>query len=125
MTLDVTAAIEGDPHEEGPEFVGSVTEKVAAGAATFKNPVVKWSKPLRQEGELVVVDATLSFGTGNSEFSDDGHVRRLGGFNSRRSDVFLFCWRLHESCPNVCRRTHVCNDAWVIGKRRLEPAHAV
>ncbi|CAM9280554.1 unnamed protein product [Ascophyllum nodosum] len=65
VTLDIASPEMTDDDAEEPEFVTPVTEKVAGGVATFKNPVVTWKKPLRQGGNLAVVDATLSFGVGN------------------------------------------------------------
>lgn len=46
-------------------------EKVAAGAATFNDSVVKWERPLKSDGELAVVDATLYIGTSSSEWFGD------------------------------------------------------
>ena len=65
VTLDIASPEMTDDDAEEPEFVTPVTEKVAGGVAMFKNPVVTWKKPLRQGGNLAVVDATLSFGVGN------------------------------------------------------------
>lgn len=66
--LEIMAAVEGNADDEGPEFVGTMKTMVAAGVATFTPPVVKWNKPLKQEGELAVVDATLSIGSGSSKW---------------------------------------------------------
>ncbi|CAM9778395.1 unnamed protein product, partial [Ectocarpus sp. 12 AP-2014] len=63
VSLEITAASAGDAGEVGPEFAGPVREKVAAGAASFNDSVVKWHRPLKSDGELAVVDATLWVGT--------------------------------------------------------------
>lgn len=68
VSLEITAANMGAANEEGPEFSGPVREKIAGGAATFNDTVVKWQKLLKSEGELAVVEATLRVGTSNSEF---------------------------------------------------------
>lgn len=67
MGLDITAANASTVNDEGPEFAGPVREKVAGGTASFNDAVVKWQRPLKSEGELAVVEATLRTGTGSSE----------------------------------------------------------
>ncbi|CAM9825307.1 unnamed protein product [Scytosiphon promiscuus] len=67
VSLEITAASEGAAGEEGPEFAGPVREKVAAGAASFNDSVVKWHRPLKAEGELAVVEAALRIGTTNKD----------------------------------------------------------
>ncbi|CAM9801347.1 unnamed protein product [Pylaiella littoralis] len=67
VSLEITAANMGAANEEGPEFSGPVREKIAGGAATFNDTVVKWQKLLKSEGELAVVEATLRVGTSNKD----------------------------------------------------------
>lgn len=72
VALDVTAANASAANDKGPEFAGSVKEKVAAGAATFSDSVVKWERPLKADGEMAVVEATLLIGASSSEWSGAG-----------------------------------------------------
>lgn len=65
MTLDISPATAGGTEADDLDFATPATEKVSGGVATL-SPVVKWNKALRQEGELAVVDATLSVGNGSS-----------------------------------------------------------
>ncbi|CAN0328527.1 unnamed protein product, partial [Ectocarpus fasciculatus] len=67
VSLEITAASAGDASEVGPEFVGPVREKVAAGSASFNDSVVKWNRPLKSDGELAVVDATLMVDTSGKD----------------------------------------------------------
>ena len=72
ISLDIAAASEDASDEDGPEFIGSAVEKVAEGSATFDSLAVKWNKPLKKEGELVVIEATLRVGSGKSESKETG-----------------------------------------------------
>lgn len=72
VSLDITAANPSAANDKEPEFAGLVREKVAAGAASFNDAVVKWEKPLKSDGELAVVEATLYIGTTSSEWSGAG-----------------------------------------------------
>lgn len=69
VSLEITAAnAMSAANDKGPEFAGPVREKVAAGAATFNDSVVKWERPLKADGELAVVEASLFIGTTSSEW---------------------------------------------------------
>lgn len=61
---------------EGPAFARPVTKSVAAGEASFNDSVIMWDRPLKPNGELAQVDATLRVRTGKSERFG---VRRVGG----------------------------------------------
>eukprot|EP00752_Nemacystus_decipiens_P004173 g3816.t1 len=63
VSLEITAANASAANDIGPEFAGPVREKVAAGAASFNDAVVKWERPLKADGELAVVEASLFIGT--------------------------------------------------------------
>ena len=78
MTLDIAAAVEGASNEEVPELSGPAVEKVAEGSATFDNLIVNWDKPLKKEGELVVVEATLRTGSGKSKRVERGVAENAG-----------------------------------------------
>lgn len=94
--LEIMAAVEGNADDEGPEFVGTMKTMVAAGVATFTPPVVKWNKPLKPEGELAVVDATLSIGTGSSEWWCLG-----GGGGVRKGTIDVLMYR-NPRCVRGC-----------------------
>lgn len=49
--------------EDGPDFIGRTTQKVAAGEASFTDLVVDWNKPLRPGGEQASVEAKLLLGS--------------------------------------------------------------
>eukprot|EP00903_Cladosiphon_okamuranus_P018047 g16608.t1 len=65
VSLDINAANANASaaNDKGPEFAGPAREKVAGGAATFNDSVVKWERQLKADGELAVVEASLFIGS--------------------------------------------------------------
>ena len=69
--MEVTAAkaTQSAASDKGPEFAAApVREKVAGGAASFNDAVMKWERPLKADGELAVLEASLFIGTSSSEW---------------------------------------------------------
>ena len=104
VSLDITAANASGANEKGPDFAGPEREKVAAGAASFNGSVVKWERPLKADGELAVVEASLFIGTSTSEwfraqrlFSQDHTTRSI--LVLFKASFFLCCPQVHSRVP--------------------------